>query len=233
MLLAQEVVIPNDGQNLNVKQKVEGEQMSSIPVDVSQKLSSSQSNIDKKWELEKQLHEQYAINNNEHTSSFITFVIALFALFGILGYAFAKTPSSPDNENIIRNFLILAPFVSGILLFLASLCVQIGYAQRRDQVIIEKFRKEYGLEIYNSATGKKYWEFLPDYYNLFFWLFFTAQIVVILLTIIKYCDCIDMCSCFTLSLSCLLQIVAAGMLFGIRCCFYRKYKAFCSDKEKK
>ena len=236
MKVEQKVIMSNDNQNLDVNQTIEGGQTSASPIGVFQKASSSQSNADKKWELEKQLHEQYAINNNAHNTSFISFVIALFALFGALGYVFVKNSFNPNGEYSLDIFLILASFVSGILLFLASLCVQIGYAQRRDQIIIEKFRKEYELFVYNNTKGKGYCEFLPDYYNQFFWLFFAAQIGVLLLTIIRsltICDGQEICLCFTVAASIFLQVIAIGASFWIRGHYFKKYNDFPKQDEEK
>jgi hypothetical protein len=43
------------------------------------------------FELERQLHEQYAINNNSNLSSIIALMTALLAIFGVYGYVFIHT----------------------------------------------------------------------------------------------------------------------------------------------
>ena len=59
------------------------------------------------FELEKQLHEQYAINNNAKVSSFVSFIVALFALFGFYGYIFAHSgyQFSLEGRNAIAEAL--------------------------------------------------------------------------------------------------------------------------------
>lgn len=92
--------------------------------------------IEKQFELERQLHEQYAINANQSSGTFVTFTVALFALLGFYGYAYliVETMSCPFVSKV--DFFILFIVVEGILLFLSMIAAQLGYAQRRDQFII-------------------------------------------------------------------------------------------------
>ncbi|MBP5710453.1 MAG: hypothetical protein J6W84_05705 [Bacteroidales bacterium] len=234
MIIEQEVTMPNDGQNVNVKQKVDSRQSSgNTPTSTTPNASSTQSDAEKVFELEKQLHEQYAINNNAHTSSFISFLVSLLALFGAFGYVFVETPPYQNHNYDLEVFLYLAPIVSGILLFLSALCIQIGWSQRRDHIVIEKFRIKYGMKnLFNPTSEKNYWNFLPDYYNMFFWLFIAAQITVMLFTIIKICDncpcgnISEACSCSLAITSIIFQIIFTIAPFIIRIIYFSKYVSF-------
>lgn len=234
MSVEQVVTLPcGKNENLSVKQKVDGEHVPNAPsANVEQNASFAQTDAGKAWELEKQLHEQYAINNNAHTSSFISFLVSLLALFVGLGYLFVETPPY-GTKYTLDVFLIFTPFVSGILFFLTALCSQIGYAQRSNQIVIEQFRRRYGLYIYNPTEGKSFISFLPDYYNIFWWLFWGAQIVVLLLTVIRICNCVCQCGCethemciCTAIISILLQVVSIVFPFFVRNIFYKKYYDF-------
>lgn len=163
--------------------------------------------MDNTFKLEKQLHEQYAINNNAKVSSFVTFTIALFALFGFFGYIFAySVPQfSEDGVFVIQTeystlytleiFFIVSLIVNGILLFLSILSIYLGYSQRRDHLICYNIRKKHYAEesgSYKKIFGESYnptkknkCNFIPDYFNIFYWLFFTAQIFVFVLSFVK------------------------------------------------
>ena len=86
-------------------------------------------------ELEKQLHEQYAINNNANVSSFVSFLTALFVLFGFFGYTFVYTsPQFADNgkfilennEMTLEIFFIFSIIVVGLLCFLSLISLNLG-----------------------------------------------------------------------------------------------------------
>ena len=117
------------------------------------------------FELEKQLHEQYAINNNAKVSSFVSFIVALFALFGFYGYIFAHSgyQFSPDmggkfynnGEYSLEIFFLVASVVSLILFFLLKLSLSLSITQRSDQIVIAKIRKDH--------YGDKYDKFFKNY----------------------------------------------------------------------
>ena len=104
--------------------------------------------FENQFELEKQLHEQYAINNNSKVSSFVSFIVALFALFGFYGYIFAHSGNlfSPDmsgrfynnGEYSLEIFFLVASVVSLILFFLLKLSLSLSITQRSDQIVIAK-----------------------------------------------------------------------------------------------
>ena len=78
---------------------------------------SEEEKDEQRFELEKHLHEQYAINTNAHTASFITFVVALLVLFGAFGYVYAHTlnvwsGSEYDQLTSIDSGYVLVPVQS-------------------------------------------------------------------------------------------------------------------------
>ena len=243
MSVEQVVTLPcGNNENLSVKQKVDGEHVPNAPsANVEQNASFAQTNAGKAWELEKQLHEQYAINNNAHTSSFISFVVALLALFGALGYVYAFTPpyGGYNHHDIfsIDVFFLLSIVVSAILLFLACICSHLGCSQRRDNIVITRIREKCGFDTtYNNPLKKNRKDFLPDYYNIFYWLFVSAQIGILILTIMKMCansEIICESSICIVIVSIVLQVICitASVLLKYLY-FYGKFSDFISKQNK-
>ena len=83
------------------------------------------SSCDPQFELEKQLHEQYAINNNAHIGSFITFFIALLSLFGSFGYVYVHSSTDSTKCGIITLdvFFLFSIVVAGMLFFLSLIII--------------------------------------------------------------------------------------------------------------
>ena len=213
---------------------------------------------DKQFELESHLHEQFAINNNAHTTSFISFVVALFVLFGAFGYVFVHTISAwsvteytslqqADSEYVLLpvqcnghefaipqkdlytldQFLWAAGVVSGVLCFLACLSLQIGYAQRRDQIVVQKIRENHSLRtVYEDATNKNKSSYIPDYYNLFFILFIIAQIAVLIACQLKLCGSYDQQHFIGSLILLIIQIAGIIISFCRKCCLFGKYHKF-------
>lgn len=155
---------------------------------------------DKQFELESQLHEQYAINNNANVGSFVTFLVALLALFGFFGYVFVYSSNDFSlNGKLIKDgimtldvFLLFSIIVIGMLFFLSLVSLQLGYSSRSNQIIIDRIRNRYFEKNKQLIFGKSYNpksktlnNFVQDYFNLFFWLFFSGQILTILFSSYK------------------------------------------------
>lgn len=143
------------------------------------------------------LHTQFAENQNHHQSLFIQFLVALFALFAGFGYIY--THSNPDiaytktfvqninNINYFSYHILLATsvVVIAILLLLNVIIINQGYGFRRDQhlnMIIRKKKlgEDYKIifdKLYNS-DNKVFWNYLPNFYIIFFWFIFGFQISV-------------------------------------------------------
>ena len=163
------------------------------------------------------MHEQYASNSNSHIKSFITFSTALFALFGFYGYLYAHTtdefsrrigqiilPSGNADMSVgvsplysLQSFILLALVVVVIFCFLTSLCVFLGYAERRDQIQLGLIRKNNGLQktVYSDPTKRGYRYYLASYYRFFYNILLLSQVFVIASAAIK---CPPQCSGFVL-----------------------------------
>lgn len=155
---------------------------------------------DNQFELESQLHEQYAINNNANVGSFVTFLVALLALFGFFGYAYVFSSNEFSlNGKLIKDgimtldvFLLFSIIVIGMLFFLSLISLQLGYSSRSNQIIIDRIRDRYFEKneqiIFGnsySPKGKTWGSFIQDYFNIFYWLFFCGQILMILFSSLK------------------------------------------------
>ena len=245
MIVEQEVSLPNDSQNVNIKQKVDSGQTSQTP-SVTQSVShnveeSDKINAEHKWELERQLHEQYASNSNSHIKSFITFSTALFALFGFYGYLYAHTtdefsrrvvqiilPSGNADVSVgvsplysLQSFILLALVVVVIFCFLTSLCIYLGYAERRDQIQLRIIRKKQGLDtVYSDPRGRCYMYYLASYYRFFYNILIVSQLFVIATAAVK---CPPQCSSFVLFIYMLMVAFLVGSIH-VKVKFFMKYK---------
>jgi uncharacterized protein with PQ loop repeat len=92
-------------------------------------------------ELENQLHQQLAENDNNRISTLITFIVGIIALFGFYGYVYVYTNSCKHPEFNIEIFLLMSFVTIGILCFLSILTLNLGYSFRRDQLIVHVIRK--------------------------------------------------------------------------------------------
>lgn len=124
-------------------------------------------------EMELQLHEQYAINNNANLSSAITIIVTLLAVFYAYGYVFLNScPSfcwkgcwiNKEGYSAIAFFFVtLAVFF--VLSVLSYICIKQGVKQRYDQFIIYAIRRKY----YTNCKYDLYKEVYddPQYYSPF------------------------------------------------------------------
>ncbi|MFW5761043.1 MAG: hypothetical protein ACOCXH_08705 [Cyclobacteriaceae bacterium] len=130
-------------------------------------------------EIEKQLHEQYAINNNSKLSAIITLIVALLSIIGIYGNVFVN--SSIDFASKYGEFskttggckclypldvLILATiatyFVIIVIYYLSSFT---GANQRKEQFIAYAIRRCFYL---NNFDNDRYNMIFPEKYSPFF-----------------------------------------------------------------
>ncbi|MBR5849839.1 MAG: hypothetical protein IKZ12_02085, partial [Alistipes sp.] len=162
-----------------------------------------ESNKSIKAQFELQLHEQYAINNNEGVKSFIAFLTAILALFGSFGYIFINTNYRISNGDTLLTYhgyafeaYIGVALVTVIMLaFLAEIALSLGFSQRHNHIIIQRIREKYYdqdgyREIFkNSYKGndKTVCNFIPDIYNIFYWMCMVAQLLIFAATIYQHC----------------------------------------------
>lgn len=104
-------------------------------------------------ELLKQLHEQYAVNNNANLGTIVTLVVAMIAVIGYFGYVYVHTgvDFSDDFGCLVKcsgefylDALLLIYFASVLVIaILIRLCIYQGVAQRKEQFIIDGIRSKY------------------------------------------------------------------------------------------
>jgi len=194
--------------------------------------------------LEHPLHKQLAENDNNRISAFITFIVGIIVLFGFYGYVYVYSNSSKHPEFNLEVFLLMSIVTIGILCFLSILTLNLGYSFRRDQLMVHVIRKyrfkdetERGKifdEIYSPFKEEEE-DFLPDFYNLFYWLFLISEIFLSIITIIKviyilitenlFCNCKNI---ICLLLFIIFFIIFVRKTFKIKKKFFNKY----NDKKK-
>lgn len=107
-------------------------------------------------QIEMQLHEQYAKNNNANVSSIVTLFVTMLALVGAYGYVFlhSEIPANFEYEFDLTTLydsgqfsfvalLIVANAAIVVLLMIAYICVSLGCRQRKEQFIIYAIRRKY------------------------------------------------------------------------------------------
>ncbi len=128
-------------------------------------------------ELEKQLHEQYAINNNAYLSSIITLIVGLFAAIGAYGYVFIHTDvdslticSTSTPSYTFSQLLFTALGCLIVLVIMLSVCIYQGTKQRHEQFVIYAIRYKHHSQIQEfigTHQQKKFNKTFPNYYNPF------------------------------------------------------------------
>lgn len=89
-------------------------------------------------DIERQLHEQYAINNNSKSSGLISLIgTFLIALTGY-GYAIKEYLQCDDMFNLLMLAIVTA---QGVLAFLYIVSVYLGSDQRMEQFIVNRIRE--------------------------------------------------------------------------------------------
>ena len=115
--------------------------------------------------FEKQLHEQYAINNNSNWSSIVSLFAAIIAVFYGFGYIFVNSSvhfavsfdnlycSSTGNYSFDAFlFMVMSTFI--VIGIMRYICLYQGYHQRYEQFIIYAIRFHYYREAPEKVTPK-------------------------------------------------------------------------------
>lgn len=192
--------------------------------------------------LERQIHGQFSDNVNAHTSSFVTFVVSLLALFGAFGYVYANTINvfrigfgfwpelTPSAEALLNqsftmdSFLWLAIIVSIMLFcFIACLCIYLGYAERRDQVEQWLVRKKHGVDtVYSDPTDRCWCNYLSEYYHMFYHLLLFLQVLVIVVCVSRTVPFLQL-PCTYPNAVVLIVISLVVQIVCIAVCLFTKY----------
>lgn len=146
--------------------------------------------IEESNKLLQTLHQQFSENQNHHSGLFIQILLALFSLFGVLGYVAINTKSFGLIEEAIYNddipYGATASLVSLVFLLLNKLVLNYGYSFRRDQMINQRIRFKYlKKDGYGEIFGEQYkadnkdlMDYLPAFFSVFFWAIFMAQAIL-------------------------------------------------------
>jgi len=193
--------------------------------------------------LENQLHQQYAENDNNRIGVFTSFIVGIISLFGFYGYVFVNTNSRENWNFNLQEYLLMSFITIGMLFFLAVLAIYFGYSVRRDQLIVHNIRiKRYKKEtemgkifgkIY-SPVGKRINNFIPDFFNLFYWLFFISEVFIFITTILKIIDIVNtgitFCNCkniLYITFIMIFNIIFIILTHKFRKCYFIKYEKAC------
>lgn len=178
--------------------------------------------------MQLQVHEQYAINNNNTLQTLVTLMGSLLLVFGGLGYVFINSSREfSNNWEFVKQqnvFYYDAVLVAGevslmILWIIHKLCITIGLKERKELLMINKIRR-----INNYATEFKPWYkdedewksfSLPDIYNAMTNVIHVAELFIFLLILIRGIS-IPLCKCKIATPCC---IVVQAVIFLCVCCF--------------
>lgn len=119
--------------------------------------AGKQENTAMQDELLKQLHEQYAVNNNANLGTIVTLVVAVIAVIGYFGYVYVHTgvefskdfgcliAEEVNGVNVYYLDALLLIYLASVLILgiLTCLCAYQGVAQRKEQFIIHAIRRKY------------------------------------------------------------------------------------------
>ncbi len=122
-------------------------------------IKSVENNSNSIFELEKHLHEQYAINNNSKAGILTSLIGSLLVI--LTGYGFVLYQYRIDECNDVSIVTLVAVVAQVVMALLYCICVSLGAGQRKDQFITFAIRKKY------HVIRSKYDEIFPDGYHPF------------------------------------------------------------------
>lgn len=99
-------------------------------------------NSDRIFELERQLHEQYAINNNSNAGVLMSLIGSLLVVLTGYGYVLYQF-HLPESKVSLGMVCLTAVATSLIMALLYCICVYLGAGQRLEQFITYAIRRKY------------------------------------------------------------------------------------------
>lgn len=127
-------------------------------------------------ELERQLHEQYAINNNAILGVVIALACTLIVVIGYFGFVFVNScvefsdgfRSLKCEDGVYCLDALLCSYIASmfILFVLSRFCIYQGIAQRKEQFITYAIRKKYKMDNDGCEQDKSN-KVLPNDYHPF------------------------------------------------------------------
>ena len=211
--------------------------------------NEGKSNMEMQQEMELQLHEQYAINNNAYVSSTLTFIVGVMAVLSAFGYVYLHSSLksatnlgtlAQGDSYTIDALLLTADAAILVLAILFLFCLDRGAYQRKEQFIIYAIRCKYFRELNgDEAAGKKIKKIFPKEYTPFnkskckfvqgvFG--FMMPVFVVIAIIIVVMTGAKIRSCFTLTTILATISVAFVMVIGF-CCWNKWKQKFDEYKE--
>lgn len=181
-------------------------------------------NEDRIFELEKQLHEQYAVNNNSNAGILISLISALIVSF--TGYGYVLYQHSIEECNNIKIINLAAIAVIAVMVLLYCICIHLGAGQRMEQFITIAIRKKHysKSDVYNvifpdgyHPFNKNFCTFVQGLYNMW------SKVTILAILGVMSCHI----SMVITDRPCLVVTAGVvGMIFCIiyRYCKYKKYK---------
>lgn len=117
---------------------------------------------DRIFELEKQLHEQYAVNNNSNVGTLVSLIGALLISFTGYGYVLYQYSIGECAIGVVS---LAAIAVMLVMVLLYCISVNLGAGQRMEQFITIAIRKKHygGYKKYNEIFPSGYHPFKKDY----------------------------------------------------------------------
>ena len=193
-------------------------------------------------DIESQLHEQYAINNNSKLGTVVPFIVAMLAVFGAYGYVYLYTsPELPSGFRLLvehckccnyseYEFTLWALFLVAIAVYFVlwiifRICIYQGSAQRREQFITFSIRyKAYRKNLVPNQNSiniidvedylsKEYNEIFPNGYHPFG----KGRANFIQGLYGEIVKIIHVCS-FLISITLILKVVFADVVFNTKMC---------------
>lgn len=181
------------------------------------------------FEMAKQLHEQYAINDNAKVSSVTSFLAAIAFVFIGFGYIYIQPYLNESKQIDNYSQLLFSAYILTIvvLTLISVLCINFGYSTRRDHIVIGKIRKDEGVDDwFGDGCGKNVFTFLPSYYNI---MFVFLQIFIILIAVGCCMNEINDFYCCTILIATIAIIINTGYL---SIAFRIKYKNIKKNQNK-
>lgn len=134
-------------------------------------MSEEKTDKEMQQELESQLHEQYAINNNSNLSSIITLFVTMLAVLGAYGhifihssYVFGFDIMFKSSNYTLDALLIVAMASLIIITIMKHICLYQGFHQRYEQFVTYAIRFKYYKQKPENIRPRLF----PDNYSPFY-----------------------------------------------------------------
>lgn len=153
------------------KEKYIGDNLDASPIEILEETIETD-NDDRIFELEKHLHEQYAINNNSNAGTLVSLIGSLLVVMTGYGYVLYQYRICQCDDTAIVN--LAAIIAMAVMMLLYCISVSLGANQRMEQFITFAIRaKYYESESYKRIFPgnyypfeKDFWSFVQGLYNL-------------------------------------------------------------------